>query len=105
MISSSAGLNETFRNITSDPTGFFKLGSFYTFFYAFVYDFDSRCVAHGARSDFVGMTLNEVFETVNIPLDANDLHRKFAAAARAGGGWVQCESNSSFVCLTAMQSR
>ena len=101
MISSSAAANQTFQNITFDPTGFFKLGSFY----AFVYDFDSRCVAHGARSDFVGMTLDEVFETVNIALDANDLHRKFAAAARAGGGWVQCESNSSFVCLTAMQSR
>ena len=101
MISSSAGLNETFRNITSDPTGFFKLGSFY----AFVYDFDSRCVAHGARSDFVGMTLNEVFETVYIPLDAEDLHRKFAAAARAGGGWVQCERNPCSERLHRAQSR
>ena len=103
MISSSAAANQTFQNITFDPTGFFKLGSFYTFFYD--YGIRQRCVAHGARSDFVGMTLDEVFETVNIDLDAEDLHRKFAAAARAGGGWVQCESNSSFVCLTAMQSR
>jgi hypothetical protein len=87
VISSVASVNETFGNITSDPTRFFKSGSFYAFFY----DFGSRCVAHGARSDFVGMTLNEVFEAVNITLHADILHEQFVAAAQAGGGWVQYE--------------
>ena len=52
---------------------------------------ENRCVAHGHDSRLVGMTLNEVFEAVNIPLDANLLNQQFVAAAEAGGGWVQYE--------------
>ena len=40
MISSAASAAETFAAISSDPTGVFKIASFYVFFY----DFDSRCV-------------------------------------------------------------
>jgi signal transduction histidine kinase len=90
VISSTASAAETFGEITSDPT--FRTGDFY----AFVYDFSSLCVAHGARSDFVGMTLQEVqSEALDMPAaivaQAGLLHQQFKAAARAGGGWVQYE--------------
>lgn len=88
VISSAEDPETTFRHISEDPSGMFKTGSFYVFFYDYE---DATVVAHGARSDFVGMTLTEVFEMVNIPLDADALHAQFVAAAQAGGGWVEYE--------------
>lgn len=58
-------------------------------FYGFVFDFSGRCVAHGADETFVGLTLPEVLaRTQNGGVDGAQLHRRFVAAAEAGGGWV-----------------
>ncbi|KAL3927154.1 MAG: hypothetical protein SGPRY_002956 [Prymnesium sp.] len=58
-------------------------------FYGFVYEYSGCCVAHGADSSFVGLTLAEVLErTNNRSLDGQELHQRFVAAAEAGGGWV-----------------
>eukprot|EP01047_Picozoa_sp_COSAG01_P035437 COSAG01_NODE_2719_length_7188_cov_6.387079_4_plen_214_part_00 len=87
VISSTAEVQATFNAISYDPTSTFKAGAFYAF-YAFFYDFNSTCVTHGARPDFVGKTLAQVFALVNIPLNADALHVKFTEAAQSGGGWV-----------------
>jgi len=61
-------------------------------FYGFVYEYSGRCVAHGADPSFVGLTLREVLErTENTRLDGEELHKRFVAAAEAGGGWVSYE--------------
>ena len=81
-ISSPLSVNDMFRAISYDET--FRQGQFY----AFVYDFDGTCMAHGAQPDYVGLRLTDVFELNNIPLDANRLHETFRASAIKGGGWV-----------------
>jgi signal transduction histidine kinase len=86
VISSPASVAAMFDEFNSPVTGpNFKSGSFYAFFY----DYNSTCVAHGAAPRFVGMTLPEVFLNVSIPLNASALHQKFTESAEAGGGWVQ----------------
>ena len=61
-------------------------------FYGFVYEYSGRCVAHGANSTFVGLTLPEVLErTHNTTLDGQELHERFVATAETGGGWVSYE--------------
>ena len=63
-------------------------------FYGFVFSYDGTCVAHGADDSFVGLSLKQVFERSHIEeggaaaLKGEDLHRRFVAAAEAGGGWV-----------------
>ena len=60
-------------------------------FYGFVFDYSGRCVAHGADERFVGLTLAQVMErSKNLSSDGDGeaLHRRFVAAAEAGGGWV-----------------
>lgn len=49
---------------------------------------DIHCVAHGGNPDFVGKTLPEIFEEVEIPLNGTKLHAHFRQAAESGGGWV-----------------
>jgi hypothetical protein len=67
----------------------FRAGDEDGLFYLFVYDVESTiCVAHGLNSTFVGMTLSGVYESVNIPLNATQLHNQFTNAAARGGGWV-----------------
>ena len=81
-IASPLPLSQRFQAITREEQ--FK----HEDFYIFVYTFDNECVAHGGNETFVGMSLNQVFDYVNIPLDATDLHEKFRSAAQQGGGWV-----------------
>jgi hypothetical protein len=81
-ISSPLSVNDMFRFISYDES--FRQGQFY----AFVYDFDGTCMAHGAQPDYVGLRLTDVFQLNDIPLDANLLHETFRAAAEKGGGWV-----------------
>ena len=60
-------------------------------FYGFVFGYDGLCVAHGADERFAGLTLAQVMERSQIghgSLKGEDLHRRFVAAAEAGGGWV-----------------
>ena len=63
-------------------------------FYGFVFSYDGTCVAHGADDSFVGLSLKQVFERSHIEeggaaaLKGEELHRRFVAAAEAGGGWV-----------------
>ena len=87
-ISSPRSVNDMFSLISSAAS--FRQGPLYAFptFYAFAYDFNGTCVAHGAQPDYVGLQLTDVFELNNIPLDANLLHETFRAAAKKGGGWV-----------------
>lgn len=60
-----------------------------TNFYGFVYNFEGVCVAHGADPAFVGLHLTEVLaRTRNTDVDGHALHRRFVAAAEAGGEWV-----------------
>ena len=81
-ISSPTPLNEIWEAISNDPT--FRSGGFYLY----AYDFNSTCVAHGAVPDYAGMTLADVFDQNDIPIDADILHNQFRTAAEAGGGWV-----------------
>ena len=58
-------------------------------FYGFVFNYDGVCVAHGADSSFVGLHLTAVLQrTRNTDVDGAELHRRFVAAAEAGGDWV-----------------
>lgn len=88
-ISSTASAADTFGNVTTDPT--FRQGAFY----AFVFEFSGRCVAHGVHSNFVGMTLHDIMGALDMPdsilSGAEDTHQQFMAAAEAGGGWVEYE--------------
>ena len=55
----------------------------------FVYDFEGPCVAHGARADFVGRTLQGILDYVgNTAVNGTELHEQFVANANRGGGWV-----------------
>lgn len=83
--SSPLPVDEMFGAITTGTEPTFRPGNG---FYIFAYDFNGTCVAHGGNSSFVGLTLEEVFQEVNIPLDANQLHDMFRTAAKNGGGWV-----------------
>jgi len=72
-------------------------------FYNFAYDVNGTCVAHGARGDFVGLTLWEILAFVGLNKDcsADDrvcaitaidgvvLNNQFVQAAKDGGGWVR----------------
>jgi len=62
-----------------------------TGFYVFVYDYAGPCVAHGARSDFVGKTLQGILDFVgNTFVDGTTLHSDFKAAADdSSSPWVQ----------------
>jgi signal transduction histidine kinase len=62
-----------------------------TGFYPFVFDrTTARCVAHGANPDWVGKTLQEIFEEMGIGFSLTDeLHKRFVEAAEKGGDWVQ----------------
>jgi hypothetical protein len=57
-------------------------------FYVFVYDYSEICHAHGSNPSFVGNTLTQVFEQVEIDLNAKMLDQQFRDAADQGGGWV-----------------
>ena len=57
-------------------------------FYVFAYSANGTCVAHGRNNGYVGMTLWEVLDSANIPIDGRKLHEQFLAAASEGGGWV-----------------
>lgn len=89
-ISSTANAEETFGAISA-PNLAFTVADFYVF----VFEFSGRCVAHGANTDFVGLTLYDIMGTLDMPdtilSGANDTHEQFIAAAVAGGGWVQYE--------------
>jgi hypothetical protein len=62
---------------------------FYIFAYAFGAGTKGECVAHGAKSAFVGKNLTEILAFVgNKAVDGEELHDKFVAAALNGGGWV-----------------
>ena len=59
--------------------------------YAFAYDFNGTSVAHGAASRFIGRTLWDIIggsATLSALVDGRELHERFVAAARNGGGWV-----------------
>jgi hypothetical protein len=93
-VSSAASAVDTFRDITTHPT--FRTGSrLDPDFYVFVFEFSGRCVAHGAHSDFVGMTLSDIMGVLDMPdtilQGATSTHQQFMAAAEAGGGWVEYE--------------
>eukprot|EP00339_Tiarina_fusa_P025891 CAMPEP_0117013264 /NCGR_PEP_ID=MMETSP0472-20121206/10982_1 /TAXON_ID=693140 ORGANISM="Tiarina fusus, Strain LIS" /NCGR_SAMPLE_ID=MMETSP0472 /ASSEMBLY_ACC=CAM_ASM_000603 /LENGTH=1244 /DNA_ID=CAMNT_0004716535 /DNA_START=123 /DNA_END=3857 /DNA_ORIENTATION=+ len=81
-VASQLSVSERFQAITREEQ--FKHENFYVF----VYTFENECVAHGANEDYVGMSLNQVFDLIDIPLDATELHEKFRSAAQNGGGWV-----------------
>lgn len=81
-ISSRNDVDGIFASISDEDE--FKVHNFYLFFY----DFNNTCVSHGQRPDYVGKTLNEVYEINDIPLNATVLHNQFAQAAEDGGGWV-----------------
>lgn len=69
----------------------FKLDQTCDSFYGFVFTYEGQCVAHGANSFFVGLSLPEVLKsTENTSVDGSALHKRFVAAAEAGGGWVSC---------------
>uniref|UniRef100_A0A7S2CHE5 Uncharacterized protein n=1 Tax=Haptolina brevifila TaxID=156173 RepID=A0A7S2CHE5_9EUKA len=58
-------------------------------FYGFVFTYEGVCVAHGADTNFVGLSLCEVLRrTSNTEVDGADLHCQFKEAAEQGGGWV-----------------
>lgn len=84
-VSSEKAADEIFEDISTGVHTGFAIGDFYLF----VYDFNNTCVAHGGNRSFVGKSLSEVFDMVDIDLDANLLHTKFLEAAMAGGGFVQ----------------
>ena len=78
------GKAELFSNITHSDE--FKLD---TGFYIFIYDFDGPCVAHGARDDFVGLTLQGILDYVgNTAVNGTWLHEHFVKNANLGGGWT-----------------
>jgi poly [ADP-ribose] polymerase 10/14/15 len=82
-VSSPLSVQDVFDAVNSDPA--FRIGEFY----AFIYDFNSTCVSHGAdNSDNVGRTLYQVLENVGVSVDAALLHEQFRAAAERGGGYV-----------------
>jgi len=83
VIASDTSVNETFAAVTSDRR--FRRGNFY----AYIYNYKGTCVAHGSTASNVGLTLSQVYEKYNIPLNATKLHETFKAAADGGGGWVQ----------------
>jgi hypothetical protein len=59
--------------------------------YTFAYDFNGTSVAHGAAGRFVGRTLWDIIggsATLSVLVDGRQLHERFVAAARNGGGWV-----------------
>ena len=94
-IASSAGTPQqleapTLRRRNSNSKVRFKVDSGPSF-YGFVFDYSGRCVAHGADERFVGLTLAQVMErSKNLSSDGDGeaLHKRFVAAAEAGGGWV-----------------
>uniref|UniRef100_A0A7S4EY36 PAS domain-containing protein n=2 Tax=Chrysotila carterae TaxID=13221 RepID=A0A7S4EY36_CHRCT len=54
-------------------------------FYAFVFDYSGKCVAHGGHWEHVGLTLAQVYRESCI--DAENLHERFKRTAENGGGW------------------
>ena len=59
--------------------------------YVFMYRFDGTCVAHGARSDFVGRTLQNIIAgaaSLRGVITGSALHQSFVNAANQGGAWV-----------------
>lgn len=81
-ISSPLPADEIWRGISMHPT--FKLNDFYIY----VYDFNATLVAHGVNRDYVGMTMQEIYDSANIAEDATETHRLFRDVAVRGGGWV-----------------
>lgn len=62
--------------------------------YAFAFDFNGTCAAHGAVSSLVGRTLEDIVassETLSKVINGRILHERFVEAARNGGGWVSYE--------------
>ena len=54
-----------------------------------MFSYEGKCIAHGVDPTFVGLHLKEVLQrTQNTDVDGDELHKKFIAAAEAGGGWV-----------------
>ena len=50
--------------------------------------YDGVCVAHGADQAFVGLHLKDVLRKIHVEGDGEALHKRFLAAAEAGGGFV-----------------
>ncbi|KAG7374673.1 adenylate/guanylate cyclase with GAF and PAS/PAC sensor domain [Nitzschia inconspicua] len=83
-LSSSMDLVGVFDGITNDPQ--FKVGGWG---YAFMYDFNGTCVAHGGVPEFVGMNASEILVAAGVmQIDGGELHDKFRQAAQMGGGYV-----------------
>jgi len=66
-------------------------------FYGFIFSYEgATCIAHGADPSFAGLSLSAVLSrTNNREVDGDALHRRFIAAAEAGGGWVTYEWRNS----------
>lgn len=73
----------------------------YRDFYAFAYDFNGTCVAHGRRPEFVGrnVTFNVDYLVGDTGVDGWDLHVRWMAASQTDGNsavrypWVNDEGN------------
>lgn len=88
-IADTAGMNQIFTTVTNGTT-YESEG-----FYAFIYDYAGPCVAHGARSDFVGLTLPEIVTLVSNPSDGQATDDALQAGAEASGGWVTYDWTNS----------
>ena len=59
--------------------------------YAFIYDYNQTCVAHGANPGLIGRRLEDIIsgiERFDGILNGTQLHLGFVAAAEKGGAWV-----------------
>ena len=59
--------------------------------YAFIYDYNQTCVAHGASPGLIGRRLEDIIsgiERFDGILNGTQLHLGFVAAAEKGGAWV-----------------
>ena len=64
-------------------TGMEEFGSFNTYGYAMMYDFNGTCVAHGRYPEYVGTNIYSSNST-----HATSNHRALMETANFGGGWV-----------------
>ena len=82
-VESAAGI---FRDFTNDPHDTFRRNNFYFF----AYDLLNRtCVAHGGNFSYVGMTLDEVYASLDLDYNATQVHNDFRDSAKSGGGFVR----------------
>jgi len=77
-------LRAVLHEVTTNP--FYRLS---TGFYAFVFDYEGSCVAHGADRQSVGKTLPQMMRSRRMTEGGSaELHQKFKDAAERGGDWV-----------------